>query len=571
MSKLGGKLTKPTGFKHAIWIPDGCDYDPLLPDHFEEFCSSFMKFPDGHRAGQPIAWSDWQRDLIIRPTWGLRWKDSGLRTIRTRFFLSARKTAKSTLAAAEAVWASINLPPSSIQVDLYAVSKPQASIVFDIVSSLIDTSPQLDEHFTISYQMKKAIHQIEDSRGIITIRSGDAKAELGRNPDISYLDELLAQRNRFLFDAIRTSAGGKPESLFAMMTTPDLTPQSFAREEYNYAKSISSDRSINATYLPVIFEADKDDDPFDRKTWIKAAPALGDFLDENVYADEAARAKDNPIALHSFKVFRLALWAEAGTNFISMDDWTRNNSEFPSTDALREMPCFFGLDMSSSKDLSSLCVAWWDAEREYLWASWRHWSTEKMAADLDELTHGRWKVWRKDPNVDLTICPGGLIDMKSVSDEISELFALFNPVWIGHDSFRNPEIGHYLGPEGADLPLQHLHQGGMQMQAALERVGGLVAAGHLKHNGDPVAAWCVQNSEVKYDSNGYPKLQKMDGITRLRIDAVQALMNAVDRLNAYERDGVEQPGRIWLPLDYEESLLDDEEAVEEESEKVLTW
>ena len=570
MSKEGGKWARPGGFTHKIWIPDGADYDPTLPEHYLEFCASLLRFPTGFRAGQPMEWMDWQRDLIIRPTWGLRWEAGpreGLRVIRKRFFLSGRGTAKSTGAGTEGLWAPNALPPAEVDVDLYAVSAEQAALLYEIIVKIINASPALDEDYTIHHHGRRVKYECEGKRGTISVRTGDAKAELGLNPDVAFMDELLAQKNRHLYDAVATSFGKKPEGLFGMMTTPDVTVHSFARQEYQYAKRVVADRSLNPTYLPVIFEADPQDDPFDRKTWIKAAPGLGVFQDEGEYVEWAERARDNPLALQPFKVYKLALWADAGTGFINMESWADNVAKFPKKGRLKKMPCFFGLDMSTAHDMTSLCILWWDAKNDTCWTAWRHWSTEKMTAEMDEVTGGRWKIWRDDPAANLRLCEGSWIEIKEVADEVIAEAAKWKPVWVGIDTWRGSEVKRYLGEDGADLPLQTLHSGGKQMQAATERVEGMVRAGRLKHTGDLIAAWCAQNAEVSHDRDGYPKLQKMDGNRRLRIDAIAALCMATDRMLAWEREEEPEPThRIWLPLDDE-----DPQPEAEPSERVLVW
>ena len=55
-----------------------------------------------------------------------------------------------------------------------------------------------------------------------------------------------------------------------------------------------------------------------------------------------------------------------------------------------------------------------------------------------------------------------------------------------------------LGVEGG-LAVDHLSQTGRAMQAATERTQAMVGKRRLFHNGDPVARWCAQNTEVTYD------------------------------------------------------------------------
>ena len=72
--------------------------------------------------------------------------------------------------------------------------------------------------------------------------------------------------------------------------------------------------------------ADKDDDPFARRTWNKACPSLKNggmpaLLKQ--YKEEAARAKANPAVLASFRALRLNMGLRPinVSHVVSPEDW----------------------------------------------------------------------------------------------------------------------------------------------------------------------------------------------------------------------------------------------------------
>ena len=544
----GGKFVRPAGFKSDLWVPDGATYDPELPTRFEGFCEQNLLFPDGFKAQEPVIWSQWQLDRITRPILGLRWEDSGRRVIRTAFFLSGRGNAKTTLASGIALFFLLAMGEPNPEVDLFAKSRPQATRMFRVVSRFVRASKKLDANCNVSQFLKQVT--VPATGAELVVRSGDAESELGLNPSLAIVDELLAQPDRDLWDAVRTSFGKRPEGLLLTMTTPAIGPQSFAEQEYQRAKVVEADRSVDPSYLPVIYEAHKDDDVFSRKVWVKANPGLeSGILDEGQIRNEAEEARRDPTMLHAFKVYRCGLWPEAGHGFLNMDAWDEcvREHEMPSRKELARLPAFMGIDMGGWDDLTSLCLLFWDADTEISYAVWKHWSTQPVFESLDRFTGGHWRTWTESPDCDLTIHHRQWVDGQDVADTAAELAEEFRVHGVGVDSYRSRELQRLLGEEGYGLPVQPLNQSGKAMQAGSERVQALVRARRLVHNGDPVARWAAGNAQVKYDANLFPKVVKPDpNETRTKIDPVMALCFAADRLLCWERER-EQVIEAWLP------------------------
>ena len=221
----GGKEVQPDGFLSPLWVPDGAFYDESLPTQFEVFSRHYLRFPDGFKAGEPVVWAPWQLDRITRPILGLRWQNSGLRAIRTAFFLSGRGNAKTTLASAIALFYLLVIDEGNPEIDLFAKSRVQANRMFRVVSRFVRASEKLDTNCNVSNFLKQVI--VPETGAELVVRSGDAESELGLNPSLAIVDELLAQPNRELWDTVRTSFGKRPEGLLISMTTPAIGPESF--------------------------------------------------------------------------------------------------------------------------------------------------------------------------------------------------------------------------------------------------------------------------------------------------------------------------------------------------------
>ena len=518
--------------------PGGCRYEPEMVDRFVEFSREFLRFPTGHLhgrdvSGRPVEWSQWQLDRLVRPMFGVV-TANGARATSTVFYLSARGTGKTTFAAAVGLFGLCSMGVANPEVDLFAVSKEQALRMFECAARFVRANEWLSETLTVHDSRKRI--SCWANGGELVVRSGDAEAELGLNPSMVLFDELLAQKNRALWDAVVTAMGKRAEDLLLVMTTPSTKVESFARQVYERAKRVEADRSLEPYFLPVIYESDPDDDPWAEATWKKACPALATgFMNLAKYRSEAAVAKIDAVERHKFLVFRLAQWAQAGGGFINLSSWDDNIRQMPKLDRLKGLPCFFGLDMAGTTDLASLALLWWDKASSEGWVQWRHWSTKAMGERLNQWTSGAWNVWAADPSVKLVEVPGSWIHSDEVVRQVEADYNRFRPLGIGIDSFRARDMNRQLGEE-REMPVQLLNQSAKSMHAATERLRAMVHAGLLFHNGDKIARWAASSCEYKYDSEGFPKLIKSNLDAKVRIDPIAALSMAVDRLNAHERD-----------------------------------
>lgn len=544
----GGDWYLPEGAAHPLWLPDGCEYRPELVDKFEAFSREFLKFPHGEKEGERVEWADFQLDFIVRPALGIFNQETDDREVGTMFICGARGWAKTTLASAMAMFDLMCRGHLNPEINLFSVSKPLADRLFKTIQQFVRADDDLMELLTIYEHTKKV--RFDANGGEIVVRSGDASSEVGLNATMVVVDEVLSLRNRDLWDTAVTSFGKrKRRGLVLALTTPSLQVETFAKNEYSKAKRIMGDRKLDTTYYPVIFEPRQGADPHSEGTWRAANPAIeAGFFDQSVIEAQSRAAKLDPTALHALKVFYCAMWPEGGHTFISDTVWSACKAPISDIEKLKQWDCWFGLDMAGSSDMASLCMLWWNPEKNCFEALWRYWSTEAMFEKIDGWTDGHWRVWTQDSSVNLTISPGTFIDEYDVAERVMEDYRLFNPHEIGIDSYRGRQMNRLLA-ETAGLPVALLLQTGRATHASVERIMSMAEKGLIKHNGDPVTRWCVINSEIKYDSFAYPKIVKGDpGETAVRIDGVDALIMAMDRRLFWERElqEVRKKTRSWV-------------------------
>ena len=122
------------------------------------------------------------------------------------------------------------------------------------------------------------------------LSGGDAtRCSLGENPR-AYIDELLAQPNRELYDALENRSGRRSQPLMILATTADNDP---ARPPPSASGASAADAELDRRRLVVLHAAPPDADWKREETPQLANPALGEYLDPEVLRAER-NAIDNP-------------------------------------------------------------------------------------------------------------------------------------------------------------------------------------------------------------------------------------------------------------------------------------
>ena len=539
------KTPEPSRVKGAIFSPARVD-KVLRSMHV-------LRHTQGDFAGKPLDPLPWQLAYIFAPVFGWIIEDEDrpgvwVRIIRNVTVDVSRKAGKSTLCGAIALYLTGADDEQGAQVLAAATTKDQARFVFDPIKQLAESTPALKKFFTAV--KTSVVHN--RSYSSFKVVSSAADAQHGANIHGAVIDEIHVHKRKDLIDVLESGTGSRSQPLIFKITTADEgkanTPYATNRD---YIEKLSRGTITDPTTYGAIFAAGDDDDPFKESTWKKANPGYGITPTKAFMRAEANKAKNSPVQLARFKRLHLGIRTKESTAWIEMKDWRRNAGPRIDESTLQGKTAFGGLDLASVSDLTALCYLFPFNENgaEGYDAIWRFWTPEENLQALDNRTGKNASGWVKQGW--LTLTPGNVTDYDYIRNQINKDMEDFNIVSIGYDRWNSSQLVNDLVDDGA--PMVKVGQGYATMNSALVEMQRLVKKGaegknnqntpRLRHGGNPVALWCVDNLAVDMDPAGNVKpskansSEKIDGVAAL-LDALSEGMLAVDTTSAYEEHGV---------------------------------
>lgn len=454
----------------------------------------------GLKAGGHLELLDFQKQFV-RGVYGPR-TDADERLIRLAALSVARGNGKSAMLAGLSL-AHLLGPCAESYGECYAAAldREQASVLYRMVNAYILETPWMAARVNIRDQTKEVIDH--DTGSIWKALTSDPRKAHGLAPSFWVADEVAQWRSRELWDNLATGMGKRKSALGVTISTQAADDLHFLSE------------MLDAEPVPTIYTqlhtAPDDCELDDREAWAAANPALGDFLNEDQFADAATRAIRSPSFAPSFRLLQLNQRVAAEGRFIEQADWDANGEPFDIAE-LEGKDCFGGLDLGSTRDLTSLAL-YFPSEGKLL--SW-HW----IPADTVELRVERDRVpydkWIRDGWAQAT--PGNARDDLSIILSLADIRARYNVQGIAYDNWQMAPLEKRLNDEGVTLPMQGFIQGFKSFAPAVDAFETSLLNRRLRHNGNPLLRWQAGNTMVETDAAGNRKpsknrsLDKTDGI-----------------------------------------------------------
>jgi len=280
------------------------------------------------------------------------------------------------------------------------------------------------------------------------------------------------------------------------------------------------------------------DNPFDPAVWVKANPLLGISIRTEEMEGYAIEAQNSAESAYEFKTKRCNLWLTAKGAHVNIDKWRLCNDPVP-LDELQRVPCFGGLDLASTSDLTAMRLVWRLDGRTYTWG--RFYLPEKAIAPRSEKAQVPYRRWQEQGL--LRITEGDVTDYGVIEADIMEQLDRFNVQGIGYDPWNASDLVNRLTEKGA--PMIEFRQGIRSFNAPMKELDRCYMAGTLAHGGDEVLAWNASNVVARADENGNLKPDRKN--SQEKIDGYVALLMALGIAMAAE-DGPYADGRGLLVL-----------------------
>jgi phage terminase large subunit-like protein len=300
-------------------------FDEDRADRAQEFFEKLLVHTKSRWARRPFILAPFQRDDIIRPLFGTVTFDQDLeewvRLYNLAWLEVARKNGKSELMAGIALL--LTGADDEEGAEVYGVAKDtdQAGLVFNVAKRMLELSglggpPRSGLPFIIYAANRRIVYPATES--FYRVIPADALGNLGQDPHGILFDEIIAQPDGGLWDALKTGFGSRGEPLMVAATTAGDDPTSFAQTEHDFSERVAADPAIAPRRFVYIRNVPKGADPRDESKWELGNPAIeGGFLRKQVLRDECHEAfgpKGNARAQRSFMQFRMNQWQEVSVD-----------------------------------------------------------------------------------------------------------------------------------------------------------------------------------------------------------------------------------------------------------------
>lgn len=497
-----------------------CRFDTDAASLALEFFDECVHHVKGETAGQCFGLQPWQR-AVVANIYGWRRPD-GSRRYREALIYVPRKNGKTTLAAGLVLVALFLDGEPGAEVYCAAADREQARLVFDVAKQMVEAEPAL---ISRAKPYRSSINGPHN--GTFKVLSADVKTKWGFNTHFAVIDELHAQPNRDLVEALGTSTSARRNPLVVHLTTADYDRVSICNEKYDYAKKVASGVVDDSAFLPVVYEAIREDDWTDPDVWAQANPNLGVSKSVEYMERECAKAQANPLAENTFKRLDLNLRTEQATRWFAMDAWDACGGALPDVTGER---CFLGLDLATVEDVAALS-AWFPRADEPDVLVTHYWVPEAKVAE--RLHHGdsSYDAWVRQGY--MTATPGSVIDYDAIRQYVVDFAAQHDVVEVGLDPWNATQLGTQLA-ETHGLVVAMVRQGFGSMNEPSKEFQRRVMSAAFRHGGNPVLRWMASNVAIMTDPAGNIKPskehsgEKIDGITASIIALSRAMLDTGD-------------------------------------------
>lgn len=485
-----------------------------------------LRHTQGRWAGRPLVLDPWQVAYIVAPVFGwIRWDDevdSYVRIVNCLLVDVPRKNGKSSLAGGIAIYMACADGEPGAQVITAATSERQAGFVFGPIKQLAEKSPDLRPH--VKAHQKRIVHMASGSYVEVVASVGDAQH--GANVHCGVIDELHLHKSPDLVEAIETGTGSRTQPLIVIITTADAgKPNTIYARKRERIEQLANGTLKDETTYGVIWACEKEDDPHDEATWRRANPGFGISPTRAYLLRKSNEAQQSPADLAVFQRLHLGLRTKQVTKYLAIEDWNRNAGMVVEP-RLAGRLAYGGLDLGSTSDLTSLC--WIFPSEQGYDLLWRYWAPEASLESLDKRTAKSASVWVR--NGWLTLTSGNVTDYDFVKEQIVVDLATFQVQELGFDPWNATDLTNRLVSDGA--PMVEVRQGYASLSPPLKEIKRLLLAGThevpmLRHGGNPVSRWMLDNLVVAMDPNGNVRPDK--GNAAEKIDGISALTTGMSR------------------------------------------
>ena len=519
-----GKLVRLAVERHIKDLADGhlrnIRFNPAAGLRVIQFVESFCCHLRGDLAGQLIQLEPWQQAMLY-VCYGWQWADTGFRRFRIAFCEVAKGNGKSTWASALALYELIGYGEAGAEVYAVAVDKTQARVVFDDAVLMVKQSPSLSKRIR---SHTNNLHVPNTASKFSPLASNYGSLE-GKRPQCFIADELHAwgYGAEEMWTGLVNALGKRDSPILIVITTAGSGEESVCKRQHSYAEKVLTQAFQADDYFAWICALDENDDYTDPATWIKANPNLGVSVREKDLSALLNQAAGDPASLNEILRVRFGIWTQTSVAYFPMDEWNRCNQPVE-IESLKRAPCFGGLDLSTTTDISAFVLLFPPYGDRSKWVILPHFFLPKdNIAKRCQRDRVPYDMWASHGLFNLT--SGNVIDYEAIRLKIIQLSETFDIKEIAYDPWNCQETATWLQNHG--FVVSPLRQGFPSLHGPTKRLLELVLKHDITHLDNPVLRWMTSNVVVDTDAQANVKPSKEKSSEK--IDGISALICALSR------------------------------------------
>ena len=511
------------------------------PETVNDVCRFVERLPhvEGKWSAATITLAPWQCWLLAA-IYGFRTPD-GRRLVTTAFFQVARKSAKSTIVAALALYHLAVEQEPGAQVVCGATTGQQARIVFGIMQRMVRRSAWLREAGFRSWAHSVTFNDDATAKPI-NARSSTLD---GLNPSFISLDESHAQ-DFALHDVLKSAQGARQNPLLIAPTTAgyDLTSVGYALRSTAMKildGVIESDHSFVALY-----ELDEVDDWRDEHMWAKAAPMIG----ITPALEYVRRYRDDALATPGlqgeFETKICNRWLHSAKGWLSVAAWDRCADPTLRLEDFAGQSCTIGVDLAERDDIAAIAITLKRADEIIVFVKGY---LPELVVNERARAVPEYRAWVQSGELFTT--SGNMTDYATIEADIRTLCGQHDVQAIVIERYGALSMAANLVAGG--LPARIESKNAKVFTAPAKELEARIRAGKIRHAGSSFLKWQISNVCVERRRDGSLLPTKETAESPNKIDAVDATLLAMSALldqpapvqSVYEREDF-TPDLVWL-------------------------
>lgn len=477
---------------------DRCDGYEFSLDHAKKHVLLFetrLVHIKGAKALQPFVLEPWQR-AVIGNLFGWIDPDTGLRRYLELLLYVPRKQGKTPLAGGIVVDLLFNDDEPMAEIVGVASTFAQACYVFDWAAGFVRNNAELKDRCTVYGEspgsVQKAIQLMSDYSAY-RVSASDGGTLHGGNLHGAVVDELHRITNPDMIEVLKTGTAARKQPLIAYLTTADWEREgSVCNKVHDYAGNVRDGIIDDPRFLPVIYEASKDDDWTSEDVWRKAMPNLDVSVPIEFIRRECKRAKDDPAYENTFKRLYLNIRTEQDCRWIPLHDWdlcvgSWDYRDLKDADPFRGQECTIGLDLASRVDMSAAVLVLKAGEK---WVFRPFFFMPEAQVMKQKQRRAMFFGWAKAGLLELI--PGKVMNFAWIRDRLLDVCEQYSVNAIAFDPWNAKSLADQMADD-CGVKMVEVRQTTVGLNEASRVFEAAVASGNVEHGGHPIMRWMIKN------------------------------------------------------------------------------